>query len=580
MALAYGNFHELSHQIRFLLFEIGIGLPQNRIDYYITLAHRDALKRLQHAALAEGLIEGPIATHHVHDLIDQLQVNLKKKRPESRFFQWSTIRNELDESIANDALAQAYKQCWNTQIRNEANGHHSLWSWMNKTQTAYETLLFLEQWGCAGNSYQPTFRAKTGLSRREVLQNSPEFQSKISIHWCALLKNIVSIPSQALQFNDLIAREFPTEFLLWRERVLLHHLNPEDYYPLPVHPWQWRNQLQIKCSALIDNKSLVLLPHHQTLIPSMSFDAMLPPDCPRALINLTSALNTSGLSTANSFALKKQNTEVFRWINTLLKANNHYKNTVFLADEISAIGVKHDTLPDYVQNKLSASLRQNPIDFLKSHQKAVPLTSLFSNSPLSNAPLIIEIIKESGLEPLNYFANYCRTILFGALHLMLKHGVILEAQHHQILVIFTDNTPQGLIYKDLEQIVVGEHLFFNAEEQQRGLPIDTRLNTRNLNLLSTRFIQNTLQNNIKLWIEALNTAYQIPVIQLWSCVHHIIHTVLNELVQDINHQLIVRLEQLLFNEAWQHQCSFTMRLSSNSYKNTTVHEVNPFTFLK
>ncbi len=75
MALAYGNFHELSHQLRFLLFEIGIGLPQNSIDYFITLAHRELLNRLQQAALMEGLINAPIASHHVHDFINQLEVH-------------------------------------------------------------------------------------------------------------------------------------------------------------------------------------------------------------------------------------------------------------------------------------------------------------------------------------------------------------------------------------------------------------------------------------------------------------------------------------------------------------------------
>lgn len=55
MALAYGNFHELSHQLRFLLFEIGIGLPQNSVDYFITLAHKNTLKRLQHASIKEWI---------------------------------------------------------------------------------------------------------------------------------------------------------------------------------------------------------------------------------------------------------------------------------------------------------------------------------------------------------------------------------------------------------------------------------------------------------------------------------------------------------------------------------------------
>ena len=94
MALAYGNFHELSHQLRFLLFEIGIGLPQSSVDYFITLAHKNALMRLQHLARVEELIASPIASHHVHDFIDQLQIKLKYSDPASQFFQWNNFRDD------------------------------------------------------------------------------------------------------------------------------------------------------------------------------------------------------------------------------------------------------------------------------------------------------------------------------------------------------------------------------------------------------------------------------------------------------------------------------------------------------
>ena len=200
MALAYGNFHELSHQLRFLLFEIGIGLPQSSIDYFITLAHKNALQRLQHSALMEGLINSPIISHHVHDFIDQLQMKLKHSDPASQFYQWTSIRDELDESIANDALALAYKQRWDAQICNEASQYHSLWSWINSKQTARQTFLFLEQWGYQGHPSYPGFRAKMGFTRREVLQNSPEFQAKISLHWCALSKNQMSMNPDSINF--------------------------------------------------------------------------------------------------------------------------------------------------------------------------------------------------------------------------------------------------------------------------------------------------------------------------------------------------------------------------------------------
>ena len=116
MALA-GDFHELSHYLRFLLFEVGIGLPQNSIDYFISSAHRQCLQRLQEAARVEGLVDSPILSHHVHDFLEQLRQRLKQSQPSSLFFRWQTLRTELDESIANEAMSQAYRQRWQSGRR-------------------------------------------------------------------------------------------------------------------------------------------------------------------------------------------------------------------------------------------------------------------------------------------------------------------------------------------------------------------------------------------------------------------------------------------------------------------------------
>lgn len=560
MALAYGNFHELSHQIRFLLFEIGIGLPQNSIDYFITLAHRDALRRLQHAIAVERLSDVPIASHHIHDLIDQLQMKLKKTLPASQFFQWNTIRDEIDESIANEALALAYKQTWNAQIKNEASNFRSLWSWINSTQTAHECLLFLEQWGCTGNSYLPAFRAKTGFTRREVLQNSPEFQARISIHWCALSKEKVNNPLQSNHFKDLMAQEFPTEYLVWRERLILNHLNPEDYYPIPVHPWQWRTQFQMKHAPMIDNKSLILFPHHQSTIPSMLYDTMLSIDRPSALMKLSTSVHTS-------------DSELLLWVNSLLNHTNNYYGSLYLADLLTHISLKNEVIPETGTHSLSASLHQNPIVLLKSDQKAVPLNSLFSHSPITNTPLIIEIIKESGLAPSSYFALYCNKILFSSLHLLLAFGVVLEAQHDNILVIFEENKPRGIILKNVDHINVGEHVSFNSIAKP-GLT-DSHFKAQSMGELRARFIQNMLQNNIKNWIDVLNAEYQIPIKTLWSQVDQVIRTIFEELAKDINPSILNEQKHLIVHDAWLHQCLFTMRLSSNSYKNIYVNGLNP-----
>ncbi len=574
MALAYGNYHELSHQIRFLLFEIGIGLPQSSIDYFITLAHRDALKRLQQAALKEQLLDAPIASHHVHDLLDQLQIRLKKALPASQFFQWQNMRNDLDESIANDALAQAYKQCWNTQIHNEALTHSSLWSWMNKSQTAYQTLLFLEQWGCIGDSYLPTFRTKKGFTRREVLQNSPEFQAKISIHWCALSKENAFIPLQPDRFHNQIAEQFPKEYTLWRERLVLHHLDPDNYYPIPVHPWQWRNQIQPVYASLIDKKRLILLPHHQSLMPSMSLDMMFPLDNSRALIHLATSINTPEMHHSNSTTLNNHSPELMNWLNSLLIRTNHYENSLFLMNQLACISLQDHNISEHRNKKLTASFYQNPINLINKNQKLVPLPSLFSNSPITHKPLIIEIINESGLAPVPYFAFYCYKILLGSLHLFLKHGVVLETLEQNMLIIFEESIPRGLILKKLTDIKIDDRFFVTTKEHSE-LPLSTSLKTITPDELSTSFIKNILQKNIKRWVNALTAEFQLAETLLWNEVHHALNKVLAEIATDIDPQTLSWQKKQLFQDTWQHQCVFTMKLSSNSFKSVYIQEENP-----
>ncbi|KTD59155.1 IucA/IucC family protein [Legionella shakespearei] len=574
MALAYGSFHELSHQLRFLLFEIGIGLPQNAIDYFITLAHKETLRRLQHAALSEGLINAPIASHHVHDFIDQLQLKLKKSMPASQFFQWETIRNELDESIANEALAQAYRQCWNNQLANEASPYQSLWSWIKNKLSTHQSLLFLEQWGASGHHYHPSFQAKTGFTRREVLQNSPEFQAKISIHWCALKKDKTCSTADSMLFNTVIAREFPYEYALWQDKLRCNHLSPQDYYPVPVHPWQWRNQLQNLCAEMIDDKSLVLLPHHQTLIPSMSLDTLLSERNPNCCMQLATSVNTPYVKGTQLTDFQPQKAEISNWIEAVLTAENHYGNTLFITRELGNIRLFDQSLPQYQANKFSACLKQNPVQLLAANQKAVPLNSLLMTSPLTKTTLLHEIIKESTLEPLNYFSLYCQNILFSQMHLLLKYGITLNAQLHNTLIVFTDDKPQGLIINNSDFIKIADHPLYK-EIARPGSLASSSVNISDLNAIRTLFIQSTLQNNISSLIDSVSHEFQLSVQELWNEVRSVLLSVFEALPKDIDPRLLSWQKHFLLQETWPHLCSFTMRLRSNHAQNVYIKQDNP-----
>jgi len=565
MALAYGNFHELSHQLRFLLFEIGIGLSQAGIDHFITFAHHNALKRLQHAALAEGLIHSPIASHHVHDFIDQLQVQLEKSLPQSQFFQWNTMRNELDESIANDAMASAYKYWWNNQLRKEATQYKSLWSWLKAQYDPHEGLLLLEQWGDPGHAYAPTFRAKIGFTRREVIQNSAEFQAKISIHWCALIKSMVTPGLGSNSFNQSIAAEFPQEHRLWEDKLRCLHLNPENYYPLPVHPWQWRNRLQSDFAQHVDDKTLVLLPHHQMVMPCLSKNSAMP--IHSSTISLKFGMDIPGYETDHYNSDITQSISL--WLHTLLKKLPHDANKLLLMTELAHYKFSPLKTSTCSESELAVSLHDNSLKQCNSEHKIVPLRSLFTYSPVTNSHLLIEIINSSGLDPLLYFANYCQMILQTQLYLLLKHGIAFFTQQNECWIAFTNNQPHALIIKNLEQIKISYHDEYDNQDKPQLVTGATPDQLRNT------FIESTLQNNISFWVDALNVHWQRPVQQLWQTVHQTLQQLFKQLSAEIDPEFLSWERYQLFNNAWQHPCHFTEKLSACTNKPLYRKQTNP-----
>lgn len=574
MALAFGDFHELSHQLRFLLFEIGIGLPQNSIDYFITLAHKNALNRLQYAAINERLINAPIASHHVHDFMSQLEAKLKQSESSSQFFQWNTLRSELDESIANEALAHAYKHHWGIQIRQEVGHHKSLWSWINKSLSVHEALLFLKQWGSQDLAYYPASHAKLGFTRREVLQNSPEFQAKLSIHWCAIKKKQSSSSTQSSDFNQLICKSFPGEYQFWREKLVFKQLNPDSYSPIPIHPWQWRNKLQKIGAQLIDNKSLVLLPHHQTVMPSCSFDVVVPVHNPNIHIQLATGINTPDAKRSEPHDLILMNPAISHWINYLLTQTQNYQNSLYLLSNLGAIGVNDESIPEYLHKEFTASLHENPAHLLTSNKTLVPLASLFAITPITNSPLIIEIIQASGLNPMEYFSLYCHKIINCQLDFMLKFGVAFAASHNKSLVVFSNNKPEGIVICDIQNIKIST-LEFYKDLGCPALPLDSKITTNTLEELGTYFIQGVLRNNISYWIDTLSNAYHLNSNHLWDIVKQVMQLYFNKLSNDIDPSVLNTHKQQLLHAPWQHQCTLTMHLKGNPHKDIYIKHMNP-----
>lgn len=573
MSLAYGSFDELNHQLRFLLFEAGIGLSQKAVEYYLTRAHRHCLERLRKAAVTEQLINAPLASHHVTDFLDILQHRLKQIHPASLFYQWQTVREELDQSIANDALAQAYRQHWHRELLGVTAGSPSLWHWLNLTCSDHEMLEFLEQWGCIGHPYHPNFRSKAGFSRREVMQYSPEFNAQVSLHWAAICRDYAHTTSHALPYHQLIAQQFPKDYQRWCDNLHFKQINSEQFYPLPIHPWQWRNQIVNLFADLIDNKDLLLIPHHQSTRPSMSFRTMMTGGS-RCHLKLAAAVHTTSALRTVSPASVNNGPVLSAWLCALLAKQEHYQQTLFLASDLAGINCSHPAIPAHQKNQLALLVRENPLSQTSSNQRLVPLAALFALSPITQKPLLIEIIEASGMSALNYFQHYCQLILTSQFQLMLHYGVALECHQQNTLIAFNTHQPSALVVRDLGGIKISTHSLYDVIAKPTFHP-DSTITAASLDEVGNKFIHGNLQSNLACWIQHLHCHYQLMPLELWQIVYTVIRQLFKTISPSLNPILVNHYQQQLLNRPWQHKSLLSMRLNQGQQQDLFVPISNP-----
>jgi staphyloferrin A synthase len=554
MAQAYGNFDDLPHQLRFLLFEIGIGFSQAAIDNFITRAHKQCLYRLHHAQQIEQLTNSPILTHHVHDFLDQLRASWQKQQPHVRFYPWASFQRELDETIANEAMAMAYRNQWDASLQRQAHKYHTLWQYVIETIPWHKRLSFFEQWGSLGHRYHPNFRAKIGLSRREVMQYSPEFQSVVSLNWCGLHRQLASTSQQDTSYKNLLDQSFPQQMLEFKERLKLRHLNPDDYLPIPLHPWQLRNKVLKYFSNHLDDKTFIPYVCSQSATPSMSFRTLIPNSPQSFHIKCATAIHTTSAMRTVSPASVYNGPKLSNLINHILHTNNHFNQSLYLAADTCGIHINklnHDT------KHLSALFRQNPNHHAKNDETILPLACLFALSPISHKPLLVELIELSKQTPENYFKNYVQLLLKGQLHCYLRFGIALESHQQNTLCVFKNHLPVKHIMRDLGGIRIYPDMA-NKSGFDINLYPNSLIVSNNLNEVRNKFIHANFQSNLAYWISGLCSHFALDAKSLWQ----LVKTELITLVKSIPAQKHVIEEQMnaLLTKPWQHKCLVRMRL--------------------
>ena len=377
---------------------------------------------------------------------------------------WLDYFKEINNCHINDTLNIDFRRKWNKKLLDEVkqSGFPSLWDYKINKLSQEELILFFEQWSAVGHSIVPGFKTKLHFSSDDNLLYSPEFQPKVDILLAALHKDLFYVQANSDNFDYMswFSKLFPNLVKKWKEKLENSGYSPNNFLPIPIHPWQEKNVISKNLNNLIKSKKLIILPDLSFPgNPTLSLRTMIPDkenNLKELLPHIKLTLSTQVTSVSRHITASQglNSTKVSNLIKDILQKESRFDNTLNFVDETCYITIKGDNdLPYSDSIYLAAVYRNNVVNYIKDDEIALPLAALFVHSPVTNQPLLAEIVRSSlqQADPnsvIDYFKNYCSIALNGPLGMYLKYGVSLESHEQNVLPVFQDGRLKRIIVRD------------------------------------------------------------------------------------------------------------------------------------
>ncbi|GLQ32863.1 siderophore biosynthesis protein IucA [Litoribrevibacter albus] len=332
-----------------------------------------------------------------------------------------------------------------------------------------------------GHPYHPCFKARTGFSVADHQAYGPECASPIQLHWLAVRRDLISqslppifscVPSSPEQspqeqspqeqsssaLDDLHFWQQEIGLPGWldlQQRMNTARLSWRDYTLLPIHPWQWHN---LKTKALAEPLATDELVHlgaagdlYQATISVRSLINISRPE--KATIKLPmNMINTSSLRKLTPHSVCSA-PAISHWLHQVVSKDQFFQqHPLILLNEFAGILVEDQG--DHWQSVLSGQLgvifRESLFPYLKPQQQALPFTAIYAQEH-DDQPLIQPWIERYGLE--NWFSQLIDVAVIPVWHLLVKHGLAVEAHGQNMVLVHQDGRPQALILRDFHESV-------------------------------------------------------------------------------------------------------------------------------
>lgn len=362
---------------------------------------------------------------------------------------------DIQETIGMSAITTAHliKEVSNTLV---ADAHLRAKQAKNPTDLLQLSYAKLEG-EMEGHPWIIYNKGRIGFNYSDYLQYAPESQQEISFFWIAVRNDRAKFNAvTTLSYQQLLQEELgESQVKAFQEILEKKGLNPEDYYFMPVHDWQWETHLFNLFAEEIATDYIVPL--------ARSEDRYLPQQSIRTFLNVShskkrnvkvpiSILNTSIYRGLPGAVLAPYMTE---WLKEKCDRDPFLSHEcrIILVGEVAGVQYYH---PYYTQlsggpyqyrEMLACIWRESVFSYLESDEKPVTLASLLHIDG-QGKPFISQLVEQSGLSLSTWLDKLFQAILPPLLHYLYQYGTVFSPHGENVILILQDAIPVRIAIKD------------------------------------------------------------------------------------------------------------------------------------
>ena len=301
-------------------------------------------------------------------------------------------------------------------------------------------------------------KGRMGFGYDDYLSAAPELSPEVKVLWLAVHRDLAEYRStEDWSACGLYQHEFDANELQQFINILQEkNLDPQNYFLIPVHAWQWHQWLvPTYANEIVDQKIIELNISQDSYVPMQSIRTLCnTSNLQRHYIKLpVSIFNTAvyrGLPSKRNLAAPA----VTAWLKRIHQQDQDLQNTgVIFLGEVATLTI-HQPCSDridgapYQFKELFGCLWRESVDRYVDPSHQVLSQAALLHRDISGQSILSVLIQASGLSPLDWLAQFAQVSMSPLLLCLYRYGLAFSPHGENTMLVHENGVPKAMVLKD------------------------------------------------------------------------------------------------------------------------------------